>query len=126
MEDTEELKVSEEPDEQMDNEYECEQNNQQSEQGQAKVAYGMTIQGAQMVQEVPAGALTIPVKMDSRIVMALVGVTSRVMEEALSGVALEVLAQDQTHIQVAAVCSKPAISRMRVKHNLLFSSMRTK
>jgi hypothetical protein len=53
-----------------------------------------------MVQEVPAGALTIPVKMDSRIVMALVGVTSRVMEEALSGVALEVLAQDQTHIQV--------------------------
>jgi hypothetical protein len=39
MEDTEELKVSEEPDEQMDNEYECEQNNQQSEQGQAKVSY---------------------------------------------------------------------------------------
>jgi hypothetical protein len=59
-----------------------------------------------MVQEVPGGVLTIPVKMevDSGVMMALVRVTSRVMEEALSEVALEVMAEDQAHIQVCYIC----------------------
>ena len=66
----------------------------------------MTIQGTEMVQEVPAGVPTMPVKMevDSGVMMALVRVTSRVMEEALSEVALEVLAEDQAHIPVCYTC----------------------
>jgi len=65
----------------------------------------MTIQGAQMVQELCGGVLTIPVKMevDSGVMMT-VRVTSRVMEGALSEVALEVLAEDQAHIQVCYTC----------------------
>jgi hypothetical protein len=66
----------------------------------------MTIQGAQIVQEVPPGLLTVPMKMevDSGVMMALVRVTSRVTEEALSEVALEALAGDQAHIQVCYTC----------------------
>jgi hypothetical protein len=45
------------------------------------MAHGMTIQRSQIVQEVPAGALTVPVKMevDSGVMMASVRVTGRVM-----------------------------------------------
>jgi len=39
MEDTEEVKVQEDTDKQMDNESKCEKNNQRSEQGQTKVSY---------------------------------------------------------------------------------------
>jgi hypothetical protein len=70
------------------------------------MAHGMTILGSQIDQEVPAGALTMPVKMevDSVIMIASVRVTNRVMEEALSEVALEVLAEYQAHVQVCYTC----------------------
>jgi hypothetical protein len=70
------------------------------------MAHGMTIQGSQIDQEVPAGALTMPVKMevDSGVMMASVRDTNRVREEALSEVALEVLAEDQAHVQVCYTC----------------------
>lgn len=46
------------------------------------------------------GAMIIPVEEDSGVMVILVEVTSRIMEEDLIRVALDLVAEDQVHIQV--------------------------
>jgi hypothetical protein len=75
----------------------------------------MAIMAVQMVQEVAIGALNIPVEMkeDSGVMMILVvDVTSRIMEVDLLGVALEVVVDDQVHIQVCLIIYVRDLTRL--------------